>query len=209
MIACTYKTIGELAPAVRIHVHVVLCRSRLEEYELSCGYDRRLGGCLSNERCRLAVLRSLGTVWITNIQLTIPSCCQPDRLHYWNFLCVLNAIRSLGTVMLANSNAQLTRFQYFVLSFCCDLYFWNICVDHGCALIAHYSLLLYLRPPRRPWNSQDDQTLRDHSWLPLCPHSEHFWGIFNVVCSLGTVKMITRSDTIVDWLRVSTQSRSL
>jgi len=50
--------------------HCCLCctalRSRLEDYESWCGYDRTLSGCPSAERCRLAVLRSLGTVMATN-----------------------------------------------------------------------------------------------------------------------------------------------
>ena len=43
-------------------------RNRLEDYESSCGYDRRIGGCPSNKRCRLAVLRSLGTVITTKLE---------------------------------------------------------------------------------------------------------------------------------------------
>jgi len=48
-------------------------RDRLEEYESSCGYDRRLGGCPSNERCRTAVLHSLGTVVTTKLRLLLVS----------------------------------------------------------------------------------------------------------------------------------------
>jgi len=63
------------------YVCVVMHRNDLEEYESACGYDRRLGGCPSNERCRLAVLNSLGTVMATNCTCPPDDRTNVDRLR--------------------------------------------------------------------------------------------------------------------------------
>lgn len=42
------------------------CRERLVEYETSCGYDKRVGGCKSNELCRRSIVRLMGSVLTTN-----------------------------------------------------------------------------------------------------------------------------------------------
>ena len=47
-------------------IFILFFRNRFEDYEKSCGYDKRADGCQSNENCRRAVVSLMGTVLTTN-----------------------------------------------------------------------------------------------------------------------------------------------